>query len=247
MKARVESGTDIATEGAWDAALQREPLADRSEMAWLEDVEQAKLFLIKTGGDGGGSVDIYVDEEMPAKARRRVRQVGEEHLLSVPSGQLMVGGVEDYRSANSQITGDDSVVAIPPGNYAITCFLTKDSESVHGGLTEKQYIAALGEEDYRYFRRKTNAGLWGYIGFLLWPALGPFVGGLWAFGIALVVVIWHTHLMERLRARDARYQNVNRRVNEAFQQAAKDGEPVYVLTMRKVTDRGDLKGGSVSF
>jgi hypothetical protein len=247
MKARIEGGTDIATEGAWDAVLQCEPLVDRSEKMWLQDVEQAKLFLIKTGGDGGGPVDIYVDEEISAKARRRMRQVGEEHLLLVPSGRLMVGGVEDYRSANPRITGDNSIVAIPPGNYAVTCFLPKSPESSHSGLTKKQYIAALGEEDYRYFRRKTTAGLWGYVGFLLWPILGPFVGGLWAFGIALVVVILHTTIQGRLQARDARYQDVNRRVNEAFRQAEKDSDPVYVLTFRKLVDRGELKGGSVNF
>lgn len=247
MKARIEGGTDIATEGAWDAALQQDPLANPAGETWLQEVAQAKLFLIKTGGDGGGPVDIYVDEEMPPKARRRVRQVGEEHLLSVPSGRLMVGGVEDYRSAKPQITSDDNIVAIPPGDYAIACYLTRNPESVHGGPTEKQLKAALGEEDYRYFKRSTRAGLWGYVGFLLWPILAPFVGGLWAFGIALVVVIWHTQIMDRLRQRNARYQDVQRRVNEAFQQAATNGEPVYVLTLRRVTDRGNLKGGAVSF
>lgn len=209
MQARFEAGTDIANIGAWDSALQRDILTDRSDNARLADVEKARLFLIRTGGDGGGPVDIYVNEEMPTKAMRRVRQVGQEHLLFVPSGRLMVGGAEDYRAANPQITGDGSVIEIPPGDYAISCFLTKDQEATSGAPTEDQLKAALGEEDYRYYRRSINAGLWGYLGLLLFPILWPFGGWMWTMGIMFPVVYVHIRIQESFRDRNERYQDVN--------------------------------------
>ena len=52
-----------------------------------------------------------------------------EFLLRVPSGQLVVGGVEDYRFDKPQVTGPGSVTLIPPGNYMVKCYVG-DEETI---------------------------------------------------------------------------------------------------------------------
>ena len=248
MKARVEAGTDIASVGAWDAALQQDVLADRSDQAAVVDAAQARLFLIRTGGDGGGPVDVYVDEEMPAAARRRVRKVGrKEHLLSVSSGRLMIGGVEDYRSDRPGITDADSVIAIPPGDYAIACLCAREELEDTGfdPPTAEQLQAALGESEYRYYRRMEKIALRGYLNLLWFPVLWPVIGWKWALGVMLVAVTAYMNVHERLLQRNARYQAAKQRENELCSRAMQSENPTLVLTLRRVSERGELTGGAV--
>src|SRR5262249_8607584 len=148
------------------------------------EAAEARLFLIQTGGDGGAPVDVYVDEEMPAEERRRVRRVGsKEHLLSLPSGRLMVGGVEDYRSSEPRITDDESVISVPPGDYAIECFYVEDPEDTGFELPNaEQRRAVLGDDEYRYYERMNRIGLYGLLHVLWFPVLWPLIGWKWALG-----------------------------------------------------------------
>ena len=100
MIKRIDVGTDVAMIGAWDSARDDVPLnGARGPLADVlrRDAAEAHLFLIHTGGDGGGPVDVYVDEDVPAAALEHGRAVDGTFLLSVPSGRLVVGGGEDYR------------------------------------------------------------------------------------------------------------------------------------------------------
>lgn len=245
MKARVEAGTDIALVGAWDAALQSEALAEPSDAALVADASKARLFLIRTGGDGGGPVDVYVDEEMPPAVRRLVRKVGKEHLVSVPSGRLMIGGVEDYRSSSPRITDADSAIAIPPGEYAIACFVTPDEETGFDPPTAAQLESALGEREYRYHRRVERIALCGYLHLLWLPLLWPVIGWKWALGIMLVTLVAWMNVQERVLARNARYQAAKARENEIWKRAMQGGNPTLILALRRVDERGALAGGSV--
>src|SRR5512133_1821196 len=85
MKARVDAGTDVAMIGAWDA--------DRGA-----DAEQGHIFVLHTGADGGGPVDVYIDEPVPADVMQRLTPIGDELVLALPSGTLIVDGVEHYRA-----------------------------------------------------------------------------------------------------------------------------------------------------
>jgi hypothetical protein len=246
MKARIEAGTDIALVGAWDAALQREVLADRSDPAFSADASKARLFLIRTGGDGGGPVDVYVDEEMPPAVRRLVRKAGREHLLSVPSGRLMIGGVEDYRSATPRITDGDSAIDVPPGDYAIACFETPAEETGFDPPTAAQLEAALGAREYRDYRRIERIVLCGYLHLLWLPVLWPVLGWKWALGIMLVTLVAWMNVQERVLAKHVRYQAARARVQDVWKQAMRGGNPTLVLTLRRVAERGALAGGSVS-
>jgi hypothetical protein len=158
----------------------------------------------------------------------------------------MVGGVEDYRSSDPKITADDSVVAIPPGDYAVACFEARDPELsgfVHP--TAEQIQAALGDEEYRYLQRVERIQLWNALHVLWFPALWLLIGWKWALGIALVIWAVVGNVQERWIARNARYQAAIQRRNEVIRQAKRGEDPTLILTLRRVTERGKLRGGSV--
>src|SRR5260221_12587956 len=125
MRTRIEAGTDIAMIGAWDAGRDDGEPAKLSgkkfQAALNSDAEAGQLFFIQTGADGGGPVDVFVDEEIPPQLRRQIRLNPKEFLLRIGSGRMMVGGVEDYRSSQPRITGPDSVANIPAGDYELRC------------------------------------------------------------------------------------------------------------------------------
>ena len=120
MKARIDAGTDVAMIGAWDAQQNATPFtaaefADHQH-SLERDVSRGALFLIHTGGDGGGPVDVYIDEPAPPEVLARVTPVAGEARLSLPSGALTVGGVEDYRSPATRTIGPGSIVTVPAGD-----------------------------------------------------------------------------------------------------------------------------------
>ena len=114
MRTRVDAGTDVAMIGAWDAQQNASPFTSAEfadhQNSLDRDVSQGALVLIRTGGDGGGPVDLYIDEPAPPEVLARVTPVAGEARLSLPTGALTVGGVEDYRSADARITGPGSLV-----------------------------------------------------------------------------------------------------------------------------------------
>ena len=71
----------LAMIGAWDARRAGSPLGTlpyrRMMAAMEEDARNGHLFLVLTGADGGGPVDVVVDEEIELPLHHRVvREVG---------------------------------------------------------------------------------------------------------------------------------------------------------------------------
>src|SRR4051812_16716169 len=102
MKARFDAGTDVAMIGAWDAERGAQPFT-AEEFKRLSDTLDADataghIFVLHTGGDGGGAVDVYVDEPIPDATMARLTPLGDECVLALPSGSLIVDGVEHYRA-----------------------------------------------------------------------------------------------------------------------------------------------------
>ena len=240
---RIDAGTDVAMIGAWDAARDDAPLngvgghlADVLE----RDVAQAHLFLIHTGGDGGGPVDVYVDEDVPPDARERARAIDGTFLLSVRSGRLVVGGAEEYRSRDRRITGDRSIVEVPPGDYAVRCYAGPDESAP---ASEAELKARVGAAEVAWFDR-TNMRilLCGAATLLLFPVLAIPFGWKVALGATLVVFFGYWPAAERLFKRNERYQALDRVVT-AHRLA--NEPPTLLIELRRADVNQGLRGGAV--
>jgi len=250
MKSRIEVGTDVAMIGAWDASRNGAVVAKSWGKEWdsilNEDAARGDLFLIHTGADWGGQIDVYCDSEIPPQVRARTRPIVGEFLICVPTGRLVVGGVEDYRSDKPQITGENSVVQVPCGNYQLKCFMGEEEETGPTSPIGPALEKAVGSEDYRYFRRIETGGLLGYLILLLYPILAvPFS---WKIALpstvgVLLAFFW---IREKALERNARYQRILQTENKVFREARGSEAPAFILELQRVEGVTDLKGGSVS-
>jgi hypothetical protein len=247
MKARVDAGTDVAMLAAWDASLQNESLRippTKAQTVMQAEAVSARAFVIETGSDGGGDVEIYVDESPPQNAYGGLERCGAEHLLHLPSGQLMVGGAEDYRRSPVRITSAQSIVQVPPGDYAVSCYVPEDDEAT--GVESRKIAALVGEEDYTYYKRMIRRSTYGYLLCLLFFVVRPAWGWKVALGATLAVVLVYFWIQEKwILARNTRYQSILRRVNESFRKAQAESAPVLILMLQRVTDDTGLGGGVV--
>jgi len=246
MKQRIHVGTDIATIGAWDANCNQSPVAKRWGKVWdqtlKEDAAKGDIFLIYTGADMGGSIDIYLDTEVPAEVKAASRPPDRDFLISVPTGRLVVGGAEDYRSDKPGITAENSVVQIPPGNYSLRCYIGNPGSEETG---ENPGESTIPPEDYAYFQKIQKRTLLGCLTPLLFPVLAWFVG--WKIALPVTVVVFFSYfpIRERLLRRNTRYQQVLKALDEAEQRAQETAPPDFVLELRPLKGVADLKGGSV--
>jgi hypothetical protein len=250
MKARIDAGTDVAMIGAWDEgqgaqALPTQPYPQL--MKTLEaDSKLGGLFLILTGADGGGPIDVYIDEAVPHPLRKRLRRFKSEFLVCVPSGRLVIGGAEDYRSAQPRITDAASVVEIAAGDYALRCYCIRDAEDDGADIPSQDELrAAVGDDDYRYYRKLENLSLRGLLILLAFPALAYFFGWIVALFATLLPLGVYAHVQERLRNSDARYQRIAQSINESCKQSWAKGTPTFAFEMRRLADRGTLTGGII--
>lgn len=251
MKARVEAGTDVAKIGAWDASRNEAVAAKHWGKEWdsilEEDTARGDLFLIYTGADGGGPVDVYCDAEVPLDAQAHTRLITGEFLIRVPTGRLVVGGVEDYRSDKPQITSEESIVQIPGGNYSLRCFVANDSEGESGlGISyASEMKKALTSDDYRYSQRMTNRGLLTYLTLLLYPIIAIPFNWMIALPTTLVALMGAVYIHEQALKRDARYQHIKKIENEAFRRVRQNEAPAMIFELRRLEEATNLKGGSV--
>ncbi len=248
MKARAFTGTDIATVAVWDAARQADVLPagkDRArEAAIAADLAAAALFVIHTGGDGSGAVDIYVDEEPPADVLAGFRPVGAEHRFTLASGKLAADGLEYYR-VDAKHAALKQVIEVPAGDYGIRCHSIKDEEAAGAQPDSRKMDEAIGEESARYFNRVQKRGALGCWMILLAPVLWPLLGGMWAAGIVLAIMLGWSQLHEYGVARDRRYQEIVRQREAYWEQAEADAPATMLLVLRRLTGPSDLQGGSV--
>ena len=249
MKARIEVGTDIAMLGAWDSGCDSQPLTKTSgrefDEALKADARAGHLFILRTGADCGGQLEVLIDEDIRAEWQHQMKRQPGEFLLSVPSGRMIVGGVEDYRMVKRRITGPDSVVAVAPGHYLLNCYVgPEESES---SLPSKADMARLiGAEDYQYYQRVERQGLFGFLLVLLFPAFIPFVGWKLSAVLTIAALLVYFNLFERVRLkRDQRYQRINKLVNDAYRTASASDFPLFVFHLHKIPDATGLTGGSI--
>lgn len=251
MKARVEAGTDIAQIGAWDANRDDgafDKLSFKRRTAVLrEDSEAGSIFVLNTGSDGDGPIDVYVDESIPESELRENELLKGEFLVRVPSGRLVVGGVEDYRYSKRKITGPNSVISVPVGDYKIQCYAPKVDEGSLEGVSNAALREAIGEDDYSYWRRREKSAGYGCLPFALFPALAYTFNWKVALAAAIGMTVLWFFCREQLLRRNARYQSIEKRVQEIYRQAKANSAPTFIFALTRLEDGSSLKGGEVYF
>lgn len=246
-KQRIDAGTDAALLGAWDLSRD-DVLFSKEEVKYLHkslasDSGKGHLFFIQTGADCGGPIDVYVDREAPEIVTSRTNKIEQNFLLSLPSGKLVVGGVEDYRRKGKKITAAKSVVNVPAGDYSLTCYVAKDEEERPEDRSEKELARLVGAENVRYFDRITN---WGCMVGVLLPLLLFFFLSIWmgliALPVTIVVSILYFYLLQGVLKRNERYRRLEE-IIPAFR--LKHERPLFVFVLKKIEDKGGLKGGFI--
>jgi hypothetical protein len=254
MHERIVAGTDVAMIGAWDAdrAWGATPAGERKgTLALLErEAKAGRLFLVRTGGDGEEVVDLYVDEDVPVSVRTQTGAVQGEFLLSVPSGRLTVGGVEDYGAAKPVQTSEGSSIAVPAGDYRLRCHVSRLREEQPEQSLPEVMRDTLGPDDLAYYRRQGaqwKVTLLAIPPLLLFPVLAFPFGWKVALAVTALVAWPYGTLLERWSKRrvaaDARWQRLNRIVDRAWRGTQ---TPSLILELRAVADPAGLAGGSIS-
>jgi hypothetical protein len=248
MKARFDAGTDVAMIGAWDLGRNAQPFTAEEYKRLTEtldaDAEQGHLFVLHTGGDGGGPVDVYIDESVPDETLTRLAPLGGELVLALPSGQLIVDGVEYYRARKPDATLSSRTITVPAGDYLLRCYTPKDEEQEAAPSSEKDLESIVGKDELRYYERVTRSGCLIGLGLLLlFPILGPLVGWRIAFATTVVAVIGFFYIREWMLRRNTRFTRLREAVtaHRLGTQA-----PTFVLELRRIENREGRTGGSVS-
>jgi hypothetical protein len=246
MKARVDVGTDVAMVGAWDAQRNADPAAGSAlgnASSVLEaDAAEGHVFVLHTGRDGGGPVDLYIGEAIPDDVLAQLKPVEGEFLLAVPSGQLLIGGAEDYRAAAPKITGPNSVVTVPSSDYVLRCYVAKETEQTP--TSEATLRKRVGRTDLEYYDRINRVGcLGGALSLLLFPILSFQFDWRLALAITVVVFLSFFPTVQWLLKRNARYQRLHAIV-PAFRLQNEDAWLVFALDA--VRDRAGRRGGVAS-
>ena len=246
MKARFDAGTGVAMIGAWDAARGAEPFSAEEYRQLSEtldaDAAAGRIFVLHTGADGGGPVDVYIDEPVPPDVMERLTTVGDPCVLALPSGSLDVDGAEHYRARKPEPARSSRAVSVPAGDYLLRCYTPRDQEQVVTPRSERDLEAAVGADDLRYYERVTRTGcLTGLLLPLLFPLLLPFFGWKGAVAATIVIVVGYFSVRERLLRRNPRFARLRETVTSFRLQH--DG-PTFVLELRRIDDRADLTGES---
>ena len=236
--------------GAWDGSRNDSALAKvpfKQIMNTLhEDAQAGHLFLIHTGADGGGPIDVYVEEPVPELALKQTRRAEGEFLIRIPTGRLVVGGAEDYRAPKPRITGENSIVLLPAGDYRLRCHIGTEEEYVAENPSKAELEKVLGVEDYRYWRKLENTGRLGCLSVLLFPLLAFLIGWKVALAITLVVVFGWFYVRETFfLKRNTRYQRIDKAVNEMWKRAQESAPPTFIFELDRVSPGTDLKGGEI--
>lgn len=234
--------------GAWDAQRGAQPFTT-SEFEQLSDSLEAEAdaghaFFLRTKADGGGPVDVYIDEPIPVELAERLTPLGDAFVLALPSGSLAVDGAEYYRPKKPDAAMTARAVTVPAGDYALRCYAARGEDAAPMPRPDRELEAILGKDDLRYYDRVTRGGcVIGLLLLLLLPALWPLFGLKIAFAATAVIVVAYFSVRERVLRRNARFARLRETIT-AFRRGR--DEPVFVLELRRVLNRAELTGGSVS-
>jgi hypothetical protein len=238
MRARFDAVTDVAMIGAWDAHRGAEPFTAEESKRLSETLDAeataGHLFVVNTGADGGGPVDVYIDEVVPPDQLARLTPLGDDCILALPSGSLVVDGVEQYRASKpATARSTDQAVVVEAGDYTLRCWVSKDDAEPTPG-SEHDVEAIVGAGELRYYERITRLGcLAGFGLLLLFPLLLPFFGWKGAAIATIVTIVAFFNVREWLLRRSPRFMRLREAVVAARHQHR---GPTFVLELRRATN-----------
>jgi hypothetical protein len=227
MRARIQASTDTAAFGLWDraqgGAVSLEELARRGEAC-----------ILNMGGDCGGPVEIFVDEEPPAALMAESDPVTEERTIAARSGLLAIDGVEHFGA------GAPSSCAVPNGVYLARIRVTRSDDELPESESERQIRRKLGRGNVEHYDRANRNSLLLGAGILVvsLAVLPWFVRWFFAVPAALALFVGWFHVRERMLKRDLRYQGTA----ESIVPLRLAGErPLLVVQLSRW--EGELRGG----
>lgn len=243
MRTRFDAGTDIAMIGAWDAARGAVPFSaaeyERLADTLDADADAGHLFVLRTGADAGGPVDVYIDESIPPELSERLTPLGDAFVLALPSGSLMVDGAEFYRSRKPDPGAATRAVAVPAGDYVLRCY-APEGEKRAPPRPDHELATRIAPDDLRYYDRVMRGGCaMGALLLLLLPALWPFFGLRVAVTVTVVAVVAYFSIREWMLRRNERFARLRETITRVRLQGA---GPTFVLELRRVDDRAGASG-----
>ena len=244
MKARFDAGTKVGMVGAWDVERGVQPFSAEESRRLSEaldaDAAQGQLFVLHLGANGGVPVDVYVDEPVPEAATAGLTPLGDALTLALPSGKLIVDGVEYYRTRKADAAHASRALTVPPGDYVLRCYTPGEEDADAVPRPEHGLGAIVGKDELRYYERVTRSGcLIGLVLLLLFPVLGPLAGWRIAFATTVVAVIGFFYVREWVLRRNERFARIREAVN-AHRVGAQ--EPVFVIELRRIENRAAPTG-----
>ncbi len=241
MHRRINVATDVAMIGLWD--VSRNDGSQGPSTDFYGEADEAHLFILQAGADWSGAVSLYVDQELPADVLKTIKPVGREFLVAVPTGQLIVGGVDDYRAATPRVTGADSIVTVPAGDYRVRCYRGPDDDETVAA-SEAEIRKAVGEKNVRYYDRINgcNAALGCATPIVLFAALCFVIRWFFALPIAFVGFIAYFHVAKWFLDRNLRYSQLGKQIDAM---RLTNQPPTFVFELRRTTDRQGLAGGTL--
>lgn len=244
MHARFNVGTDVAMLGAWDAQRGSQIASAAEWKKWSDlleaDAAAAHIFLVKTGADGGGPVDVFVDEPVPQDILKDLTRMEGEFLLALPTGDLVVDGAEFYRTPKDAPTANHPA-RVRPGDYLVRCYEWANVEAPPKSEAELERL--VGRADVAYYDRLNHIGCWLGIAMLLLLPIWWYAWGLWvAIPLTVVTFVSSFHVHRWILKSNKRYQRLLE-VIPTYRLRHED--PGFVLELRAIIDRTGLRGGSV--
>ncbi len=248
-RTRIDAGTDIAKIGVWDVSRndgQTDGLSiKRIDAMCAEDSRQGNLFLLQLGGDWGGAIDVYVDAELEPELRAKMMKLPGKFLLSAPSGRLIVGGAEDYRSQVAQITSEASIVDLAPGDYALEAYalLPNEEGEIHDAPPDEVFESLVGAENYAYYQTRLVRTLRGFWLFLLFIPITYLYGWIAGLVASLAIVLGYFSVNDWLLKRDPRYMEMEEAMEAKMQEARDKMPPIFAFTLTSRKEAEEMTGG----